>query len=109
MALLNREVVSGVRTTVGDLRNWAYGGRVQQHPLRDLFPSSSSTAPAVWCWTKESADSFTAWGVHEHDAAVPAITATGPTNEIPAGPPVIPRRRFVYTSAAMSATSGGPL
>jgi len=89
-ALPDRDVVSGIWTTVGDLRTWGYGGPVQKRPMGDAFVPSAPTEPAAWCWTREAVDSYTAWGVHVPDAAARAITVTGPTDVIPTGPPVIP-------------------
>jgi hypothetical protein len=89
-ALPDRDVISATRTTVGDLRAWGYSGPLQKHPLGNAFPASAPTEPAAWCWTREAVDSYTAWGVHAPDLAERAITVTGPTDEIPAGPPIIP-------------------
>jgi hypothetical protein len=89
-ALPDRNLVSGTWTTVGDLRTWGYGGPTQTHPLADVFPALGPAAPAAWCWTREAADTYTAWGVQSPDHAERALTVVGPTKETPAGPPVIP-------------------
>jgi hypothetical protein len=89
-ALPARDVVSATPTTVGDLRTWGYSGPVQQRPLLNVFPSSASSEPAAWCWTREAVDSYAAWGAHATDAAEHAITLHGPTNLTPSGPPIIP-------------------
>jgi hypothetical protein len=89
-ALPDRDVVSAEWTTVGDLRTWGYGGPVQQHPMGTAFPASGADDRAIWCWTREAADSYTAWGVHPPDGAARAIGIMGPTEMTPSGPPVIP-------------------
>ena len=90
LALPGRDVVSATRTTVGDLRAWGYGGPVQKHPLGSVFPSAAPSEPAIWCWTRDATDSYTAWGAHARDAAGRAITVIGPTDQVPVGPPKIP-------------------
>ena len=89
-ALPDRDVVSATVTTVGNLRAWGYGGPVQKHPLGNVFPSAAPSDPAVWCWTRDAVDSYTAWGAHAPDAAGRAITVIGPTDQIPVGAPVVP-------------------
>ena len=89
-ALPDRVVVSATRTSVGDLRSWGFSGPVQKRPLANVFPSAASSDPAAWCWTRAAVDSYTAWGVHASDTPRRAITATGPTDVVPAGPPLIP-------------------
>ena len=89
-ALPDRMVVSATRTSVGDLRTWGFSGPVQKRPLANVFPSAASSDPAAWCWTREAVDSYTAWGVHAPETAQRAVTVHGPTDVIPAGPPLIP-------------------
>lgn len=89
-ALPDRVVVSATRTSVGDLRSWGFSGPVQKRPLANVFPSAASSDPAAWCWTRAAVDSYTVWGVHASDTPRRAITATGPTDVVPAGPPLIP-------------------
>lgn len=90
-ALLDRDVVSGTWTTVGDLRTWGYGGPVQKRPLATAFPGPGDDAPAAWCWTRQAAGNYTAWGVLAPDGpAVRAINVIGPTSTTPSGPPRIP-------------------
>jgi hypothetical protein len=90
-ALPDRDVVSGTWTTVGDLRTWGYGGPVQKRPLATAFPGAAADARAAWCWTRQAADDYTAWGVPAPDGTpVQAIDLMGPMNTNPSGPPVIP-------------------
>jgi hypothetical protein len=90
VALPGHDVVSGAWTTVGALRTWGYGGPKPTRPLRNAFPAAKPTEPAAWCWTKEAADRYTAWGVHAPGGALRAITVTGPTTTTPSGEPRIP-------------------
>ena len=83
-------VVSATRTSAGDLRTWGYSSPVQKRPLANVFPSAASSDPAAWCWTREAVDSYAAWGVHAPETAQRAATVNGPTDMIPAGPPLIP-------------------
>jgi hypothetical protein len=89
-ALPGRDVVSGSATTVGALRDWGYGGPVAHHPLATVFATAAPTATAAWCWTKEAADSYTAWGVLAPGSVAQAINITGPIDQPPSGAPVIP-------------------
>jgi hypothetical protein len=89
-ALPDSDVVSGTWTTVGSLREWGYGGPVQQRPLADAFAGTAAAQAAVWCWTREAADSYTAWGVLGPGSTDRAITVNGPTRQTPSGPPIIP-------------------
>jgi hypothetical protein len=90
LALPSRDAVSGTWTTVSGLRSWGFSGPVQKRPLRDVFPSASPADLAVWCWTKDARDRYTAWGVRPQDPPQHAITVTGPTTVTPSGPPRIP-------------------
>jgi hypothetical protein len=88
--LPGRDVVSGTWTTVGDLRTWGYSGPVQRRPLQAVFANASPADQAAWCWTKNSADSYTAWGARANDEPQRAITVIGPTTVTPSGSPRIP-------------------
>ena len=89
-ALPGRDVVSGTWTTVDDLRTWGYGGPVQKRPLATAFPGVAADAQAAWCWTRQAADDYTAWGVPTDGAAVKAINLMGPVTTTPSGRPSIP-------------------
>lgn len=90
-ALPDRDVVSGTWTNVGDLRTWGYGGPVQHRPLATAFPGPGDDAPAAWCWSRQAADNYTAWGVLAPDGpAIRAVNLIGPMSGTPSGPPRIP-------------------
>jgi hypothetical protein len=88
--LVGRHVVSGSWTTVGDLRSYGYGPPPQHQPMRDGFGTASDTDSAVWCWTVEWPDSYTAWGVRPQGEAMRAVGVTGPAMGVPSGRPTIP-------------------
>jgi hypothetical protein len=89
LALPGQDVVSATESTVDSLRAWGYGGPVAKHPLANAFPSAAPTDDAMWCWTRQAADDYVAWGVWG-TTAVRAIGLVGPTTTIPSGPPIIP-------------------
>jgi hypothetical protein len=90
LALPGQDVVSGTWTTVGDLRAYGFSGPVRRTPLATAYPSAPASDRAAWCWTRDTPDSYTAWGARAPDDAQRAVTVNGPTDTTPSGPPIIP-------------------
>ena len=88
--LVGRHVVSGSWTTVGELRSYGYGPPPQHQPMQDGFGSASDTDSAVWCWTQDGLQTYTAWGALPQGELLRAVGVTGPGMGIPSGRPTIP-------------------
>jgi hypothetical protein len=86
VAALGKVTVSGVETSIGEIRRWTVGPN--QRPAKDACPGVPDSARGAWCWTGGS-QGFVSYGV----------TATGQTFEFaefhgmsstPSGPPAVP-------------------
>jgi hypothetical protein len=89
-ALPGRTVVSASGTSVGQLRAYQYGGPVAHRPLAGSFPEAPGSGKAEWCWTRDTLETLSAWGVRSGEPPIRAMTITGPSTGIPAGAPIVP-------------------
>ncbi len=89
-ALPHEVVVSAARGTVADVRSFTQGPAFQP-TFPDAFPEAAPGAPATWCWTRNSASSFTAWAVGpDHTTTAKGVTLNGWVGSTPpSGPPVL--------------------
>jgi hypothetical protein len=88
-ALPQEVVVSAARGTVAGVRSLTMGP-IFQALIPDAFPAAAPGAPVTWCWTRNSAASFTAWVVGPHrTTAVKVVTVNGEWRRLPSGPPIL--------------------